>query len=141
MKKSIFFALITLLSLTTLSAQSTAVSYQLSTHILDINKGAPAAGVKIALFKYNAATDKWNEVQQGVTDDNGRIKEFLPQPTSNTANDGIYKLKFFTQPYFAKQGVDSFYPFIEVVFSIKGTAHYHVPITLSPFGYSTYRGS
>ena len=106
------------------------VSYQLSSHILDINKGAPAADVK---------TDTWIQVAERTTDNNGRVKDFLPEDGTN--HQGIYKLTYETAPYFEAQQQDTFYPFIEVVFEIKDDKHYHVPITLSPFGYSTYRGN
>lgn len=114
-------------------------SYQLSSHILDINSGRPAAGVTIVLSKMNA--DKsWNVIDRRVTDDNGRVKDFLEQKDGES-NKGTYKLTFLTAPYFEAKSQESFYPFIDVVFSIKDDNHYHVPITLSPFGYSTYRGS
>ena len=106
-------------------------SYQLSSHILDINSGRPAAGVTIVLSKMNA--DKsWDVI--------GRVKDFLEQKDGES-NKGTYKLTFLTAPYFEAKSQESFYPFIDVVFSIKDDNHYHVPITLSPFGYSTYRGS
>lgn len=112
-------------------------SYQLSSHILDINSGYPAAGVKISLYKLNA--DKgWVLVDEKKTDENGRIKDFLPEGTDNK---GIYKLTYHVGPYFKEKKQDSFYPFIDVVFEIKDENHYHVPITLSPYGYSTYRGN
>ena len=56
-------------------------------------------------------------------------------------NKGVYKLTFFVEPYFTNQQLDTFYPYIEVVFEIKGDKHYHVPITLSAYGYGTYRGN
>lgn len=74
------------------------------------------------------------------TDKNGRVSDFLPQ-TEGVDNAGVYKLKFFVAPYFESQQTETFYPFIEVVFEIKDDKHYHVPITLSAFGYSTYRGN
>ncbi|AZQ63536.1 hydroxyisourate hydrolase [Flammeovirga pectinis] len=114
-------------------------SYQLSSHILDVTKGAPAQNVKIKLEKLKS--DKsWISIDQKVTDENGRIKDFL-KSTDKTNHKGIYKLTYFVSPYFKKQGIESFYPFIEVVFEIKDDKHYHVPITLSAFGYSTYRGN
>ncbi len=73
-----------------------------------------------------------------ITDENGRFPDFLPADKSNL---GIYKLTYFTKDYFQQQGTESFYPFIDVVFEIKDENHYHVPITLSAFGYSTYRGN
>ncbi|MDX5481710.1 MAG: hydroxyisourate hydrolase [Hymenobacteraceae bacterium] len=75
-----------------------------------------------------------------MTDKNGRVGDYLPQG-ADASNKGIYKLVFLTSDYFSDRKVETFYPYIEVVFEISGNSHYHVPITLSPFGYSTYRGS
>ena len=80
----------------------------------------------------------WLVLDQKTTDKNDRVGDFLPEGKSNT---GIYKLVFLTSDYFKKQQVESFYPFVEIVFEIKDNSHYHVPITLSAFGYSTYRGN
>ncbi|MET4083019.1 5-hydroxyisourate hydrolase [Pedobacter sp. UYP30] len=112
--------------------------YQLSSHILDITKGMPAAGVNIKLEKYTEQNKTWSFVAEKITDKAGRIPDFLPSDKSNL---GIYRLTYFTAPYFKKNHEESFYPFIEVVFQIKDGQHYHVPITLSAFGYSTYRGN
>ena len=116
--------------------QSTA--YQLSSHILDISTGMPAAGVTVQLEKLNKKTKGWDFVEKKVTDGQGRIKEFLDQRQDNL---GIYKLTFFIEDYFSSRKVESFYPFVDVVFQIKDGKHYHVPITLSAYGYSTYRGN
>ncbi len=113
------------------------VTYQLSSHILDISKGAPATGVTIILEKQEAG-DSWRKIDEQVTDAAGRVGNFLP---AGTENAGVYKLRFLTKPYFQKSSTESFYPFIEVVFEVRGTGHYHVPITLSAWGYSTYRGN
>ena len=121
-----------------LAGFSQAGKFQLSSHILDISKGAPAAGVPIRLEKMNPAAKSWSVVDQKITDKNGRVGDFLPEGKSNT---GIYKLVFLTSDYFKKQQLESFYPFVEIVFEIKDQSHYHVPITLSAFGYSTYRGN
>ena len=134
-KLSLAFILLLSLSFGTIYAQS--ANYQLSTHILDINKGLPAKEVSIALFKLNPANE-WVKVASKVTDENGRIPDFLP---ANKDNAGTYKLKFETEPYFQKQGLKSIYPFVEIVFKIEGNSHYHIPITMSANGYSTYRGS
>lgn len=117
-------------------------NYQLSSHILDINVGKPAAGVKITLSKQDQS-GTWVKVEERMTDENGRVKDFLEEKTNGSggSNVGIYKLTYHVASYFEALGQDSFYPFIEVVFEIKDDAHYHVPITLSPYGYSTYRGS
>lgn len=115
------------------------ISYQLSSHILDITQGAPASGVSIRLSKMESSGE-WTAVEEKLTDNNGRINDFL-QKVEGKDSRGVYKFTYFTQPYFERQGQTSFYPFIEVIFEIKDDSHYHVPITLSPFGYSTYRGS
>lgn len=113
-------------------------NYQLSSHILDVSKGTPAAGVNIKLEKQNEQTKTWQFVDEKTTDKNGRITDFL---NSEKTNLGIYKLTYFVSDYFKKNNTESFYPFIEVVFQIKDNNHYHVPITLSAYGYSTYRGN
>lgn len=78
-------------------------------------------------------------IDEKLTDENGRVKDFLEEGT--TDHRGIYKLTYHISPYFESLHQSSFYPFIEVVFEIKDNKHYHVPITLSPYGYSTYRGN
>lgn len=135
MKKII---LITLLYISCSFVFAQAQTYQLSSHILDISTGLPAPEVPVKLAKWNEKEKIWTSVDQKNTDDNGRIKDFLEQSKFTT---GIYKLTFLVADYFKSKNVTSFYPFIEVVFEIKDNKHYHVPITLSPFGYSTYRGN
>ncbi|MFD2742593.1 MULTISPECIES: hydroxyisourate hydrolase [Sphingobacterium] len=119
-----------------LYAQET--SCQLSSHVLDINAGRPAQDIKITLSKKDQA-DNWNIIDEKITNSKGRIDDFLPKDGKDT--NGVYKLTFHTQPYFKALNQRSFYPFIEVVFELLDQEHYHVPITLSPFGYSTYRGN
>ena len=113
--------------------------YQLSSHILDISQGKPAPNVKIALSKQDK-NQNWVLIDEKYTDNNGRIKDFLKEE-SNKNNNGVYKLTFHIVPYFERLKQKTFYPFIEVVFEIKDNQHYHIPITLSPYGYSTYRGN
>ena len=113
--------------------------YQLSSHILDISQGKPAPNVKIALSKQDE-NQNWVLIDEKYTDNNGRIKDFLKEE-SNKNNNGVYKLTFYITPYFERLKQKTFYPFIEVVFEIKDNQHYHIPITLSPYGYSTYRGN
>ena len=137
MKKSIFISLILLFASTIAFAQQT--KYQLSSHILDISKGMPAADVKITLQK-QIQGNQWQMLAEKQTDKNGRVADFLPQ-TDGIDHIGVYKLKFYVEPYFQSQQMDTFYPYIEVVFEIKDDKHYHVPITLSAYGYSTYRGN
>ena len=122
----------------TMQTQAQKQNGQLSTHILDIGKGMPATGVTVELEKMDEKNNTWSFVDKQVTDNNGRIPNFLNKGKNN---DGIYKLVFKVADYFKSNHTETFYPFIEVVFQIKGKNHFHVPITLSPFGYSTYRGS
>lgn len=135
MKSFIFTILFAFLSIGTFAQTN---NFQLSSHILDVSKGLPVAGVKIKLEKYNDQKKIWSFVDEKNTDSNGRISDFL---ASEKDNLGIYKLTYYTSDYFKKNKTESFYPFIEVVFEIKDKNHYHVPITLSAYGYSTYRGS
>jgi 5-hydroxyisourate hydrolase len=73
-----------------------------------------------------------------LTQENGRVNDFLP---AVDGNNGLYRFTFYVKEYFKKQNKETFYPFMEVVFEITGNTHYHVPITLSAYGYSTYKGS
>lgn len=135
--KKITFLVLAFLAISQFSfAQET--KFQLSSHILDITAGKPAPDVKITLSKKDKQ-DNWMVIDQKITDANGRIKDFLKQDGKD--NTGIYKLTFHTSPYFKSVGQKSFYPFVEVVFELIDNEHYHVPITLSPFGYATYRGN
>lgn len=135
MKKIIITFVLVLLSTVSFAQKN---NYQLSSHILDISKGIPVSGVTIKLEQYNEQTKIWSFIDEKKTDVDGRITDFLDSKRSNL---GIYKLTYFTADYFKKNDLESFYPFIEVVFQIKDQNHYHVPITLSAYGYSTYRGN
>ncbi|WP_245539633.1 hydroxyisourate hydrolase [Pontibacter roseus] len=124
--------------LATSFAYAQTTTYQLSSHILDVSTGMPAKGVPVQLEKMDEKTRLWKQVDEKMTDENGRIKDFL---AANTANKGVYRLRFLVADYFKSKRTESFYPFIEVVFQIRDNDHYHVPITLSPYGYATYRGN
>ena len=137
MKKSFLLSLLILVFTSFIYAQE--AKYQLSSHILDITQGKPAPNVKISLSKQDK-NGKWAIIDEKFTDENGRVRNFLKEE-KGVNHQGIYKLTFYTEPYFKGLGQESFYPFIEVVFELKDSNHYHVPITLSPFGYSTYRGN
>ena len=110
---------------------------QLTTHILDTAKGRPAAGVTVALHEQAGAG--WREIARGTTNADGRIPDLLP-PSARLAR-GVYQLKFFTQDYFERDGTAHFYPFVKICFTVAAEEHYHVPLLLNPFGFSTYRGS
>jgi 5-hydroxyisourate hydrolase len=109
----------------------------ISTHVLDTAKGRPAPGVR-ALLEHLSSGGIWAEAGEGLTDTNGRIPQLL---ASGAALDGgLYRLTFFTSDYF--QGQECFYPEVVIQFLVRDPAsHYHVPLLLSPYGYTTYRGS
>jgi len=110
----------------------------ITTHVLDTARGRPAAGLAVVLESEEAGA--WREIGRGVTDADGRVKSLLPSGTPLSA--GAHRLTFATGPYFAAQHVTAFYPQVTIVFSVsEPTQHHHVPLLLSPFGYSTYRGS
>lgn len=111
----------------------------ITTHVLDTSRGMPAAGVPISLER-REQDGRFIELGRGVTDDDGRLRTLLGPTEALT--EGFYRLTFDTGTYFAGLGVAGFYPEVAVVFEIREpSAHYHVPLLLSPYGYSTYRGS
>jgi 5-hydroxyisourate hydrolase len=110
----------------------------ITTHVLDISRGRPAEGVPVTL-EVDAAGN-WQLVGSGVTNGDGRISDLVTADLPPQA--GVYRLIFDTATYFARDNSQSFYPQVTIVFKIENSAqHYHVPLLLSPFGYSTYRGS
>lgn len=110
----------------------------ITTHVLDTSRGRPAAGVPVLLEMQTA--DAWVVVGKGTTDSDGRVKQLLAK--GQTLSAGVYRLSFDTQSYFAAHKLERFFPQVSVVFLVRdATQHYHVPLLLSPFGYSTYRGS
>ncbi len=108
----------------------------ISTHVLDTTRGRPAQGVDVSLDR--ADGDAWLAVGKGVTDADGRAKALLtvsPEP-------GTYRIIFAVHAYFAGLGVEAFYPEVTITFTVRAAGeHYHVPLLLNPYGYSTYRGS
>ena len=111
----------------------------LSTHVLDTSRGRPAGGVEISLERLNAG-EGWSPLSQGVTDEDGRVKLFVL--TEPDLSAGTYRLVFSVEKYFEQLKQKSFYPEVSVTFLVEaGAEHYHVPLLISPFGYSTYRGS
>ena len=111
---------------------------QITTHILDIALGVPAQNVPISLSVQEG--EAWRDMGSGLTNEEGRITglcradEILPA--------GTYRMHFDTAVYFESRGQEPFYPWVDVVFNIGGDGqHYHIPLLLSPFGHSTYRGS
>ena len=110
---------------------------RVTTHVLDISMGKPANGIDIKLYVFNNAS--WVEIAEGTTDNDGRIKDLLAADIK--LENGIYKLNFYTGKYFEEKNLKKFYPFVEIIFEIDTEEHYHIPLLLSPFGYSTYRGT
>jgi 5-hydroxyisourate hydrolase len=106
----------------------------ITTHVLDTSCGRPAAGVPVRL-EHAGAT-----LGSGATDADGRLRDLLPADAPLAP--GVYRLVFDTGTYFRGEGTDAFYPHVVIDFEVlDGAQHYHVPLLLNPFGYSTYRGS
>ena len=113
---------------------------QITTHILDTARGRPAAGVALSLSR-EERDGSWTPVAEATSNADGRVTGGLCEPDLELPA-GTYRMHFATGAYFDSQGVDAFYPRVDVVFNLPaGGEHYHVPLLLSPFGYSTYRGS
>ncbi|GII59949.1 5-hydroxyisourate hydrolase [Sphaerisporangium krabiense] len=105
----------------------------LSTHVLDAGTGRPASGVVVGLHRGERL------IAEGVTGEDGRLNDWLP---GGEPGAGVHRLVFHTGAYFAARGVRTFYPEVVVTFTVEDPGeHHHVPLLLSPFAYSTYRGS
>lgn len=112
---------------------------RISTHILDLVHGKPAANVPVRLEKQNGFGD-WGLLTSARTDQDGRCAELLPERDELSA--GVYRLIFDTGNYFELQNVVTLYPVVDVTFRIQeGESHFHIPLLLSPNGYTTYRGT
>jgi 5-hydroxyisourate hydrolase len=114
----------------------------LSTHVLDATTGRPAAGVQVRLERRDdGGGGGWAPASQGQTDGDGRLR-LAGHGGSAEFEPGVYRITFVTGPYFAARGAASFYPEVTITFEITASdEHYHVPLLLSPYAYSTYRGS
>ncbi len=110
---------------------------QLTTHVLNTSLGKPGKNITIRLQKMNEAL--WETFAQGITNEDGRVADLLPQGL--VLDPDKYKIVFETATYFKKENIKTFYPAVEIQFNIFDDAHYHVPLLINPFGYSTYRGS
>lgn len=107
----------------------------LSTHVLDAVRGEPATGVQVELSR--SAVDGWMAIGSGRTDADGRIAGLVPE----ALEPGVYRITFGTGDYFASLGGNCFYPEVTIAFEVGEERHYHVPLLISPYAYSTYRGS
>lgn len=111
----------------------------ITTHVLDTSKGRPAKGVSV-LLEFQNGNGSWVELAKGTTNDEGRVADLLPKDKEIAA--GIYRITFDTGRYYRDNQISGFYPLVPIIFEIKdSTQHYHVPLLLNPYGYSTYRGS
>ena len=107
----------------------------LSTHVLDAVSGEPAAGMRVVLSRRTG--DDWTELGAATTDADGRVRELAP----DGLDAGDHRLVFDTAAHFAATGTTGFYPEVSVAFTVAEQRHYHVPLLLSPYAFSTYRGS
>lgn len=110
---------------------------RLTTHILNTATGKPAQDLTIRL-QQRAENDNWQTFAQGITNADGRLTDLLPPERILSGN---YKIVFETGMYFRQRGEPTFYPVVEIQFSVAPDQHYHTPLLISPYGYSTYRGS
>jgi 5-hydroxyisourate hydrolase len=109
----------------------------ITTHILDIGRGKPAVGVLVTLER-RGSDGSWSPIGHGETDNDGRLRTLTTEPVE----DGAYRLTFDTATYFRERHVETFYPEVIIMFNVSdGGQNYHVPLLLSAWGYSTYRGS
>ncbi|PWA17275.1 hypothetical protein CCH79_00010462 [Gambusia affinis] len=111
----------------------------LTTHVLNTALGVPGSNVTLRLYQQDPSTDVWHLITTGITNDDGRCPGLI---TQQQFKSGVYKLHFETGQYWARMGQTSFYPYVEIVFTITDPDQkYHVPLLVSRFSYSTYRGS
>jgi 5-hydroxyisourate hydrolase len=111
----------------------------ISTHVLDMARGHPAVGVAVEL-QVREAHVVWHYLAEATTDDDGRVADLLPE--EHPLASGAYRLIFKTGDYFEKDAILPFYPDVTVAFEVRNPSqHYHVPLLISPYGFTTYRGS
>jgi 5-hydroxyisourate hydrolase len=112
---------------------------RISTHVLDTALGQPAVGVSVRL-EHRETHGDWEVLGSSQTDGDGRCPQLLPEP--HVLHEGLYRLSFDTATYYAQQSTKGLYPVVEITFVVRsGESHFHIPLLLSPNGYTTYRGS
>jgi 5-hydroxyisourate hydrolase len=111
---------------------------KISTHVLDLASGLPAAAIAVRLHRHEEGI--WRVIAAHRTDDNGRVPDVLSG--KEELKRGFYRLRFGTRAYFRAKEIESFHPFVDVIFEVRNPQeHYHVPLLITPHSYSTYRGS
>lgn len=125
-------------SLPVLAASHEEMKNPLSVHVLNLQTGVPTSGVTVELEQQQPKG--WVKLASGVTDKNGRIPALYPE--GKTMDAGDYKVVFKTGEYYQQQKQPTFFPEIPVIFHVENSgSHYHIPLLLSQYGYSTYRGN
>ncbi|XP_076032351.1 5-hydroxyisourate hydrolase [Oratosquilla oratoria] len=120
------------------TSSGTMTGNPITSHVLDTATGKPAANLGLSLHKQSDSLS-WTLVSSKVTNSDGRASNFLSQ---EEFTQGVYKMRFETGDYFKQLNTKGFYPYVEIVFEIEAPEeHYHIPLLLSPYGYSSYRGS
>ena len=121
-----------------LTSMTFAQDNPLSVHVLNLENGLPSANVEVVLEKNSG--NNWVKLNQQFTGPNGRISALYPE--NKKLEQGIYKVTFKTEDWFRKNNQKTFFPEVPVIFKVDGSvSHYHIPLLLSPYGYSTYRGN
>ncbi|WP_336777656.1 hydroxyisourate hydrolase [Pantoea sp. USHLN256] len=125
-------------SLSAVTAQAATTKNPLSVHVLNLQTGSPTSGIEVELDQKQ--NNNWVKLATGKTDSNGRISALFPE--DKTASAGSYRVVFKTGDYYKMSNQKTFFPEIPVEFNMENNGeHYHIPLLLSPFGYSTYRGN
>ena len=138
LREFIMFKKLLPLSTLLLTSMTFAQTNPLSVHVLNLENGLPSAQVEVVLEK--STGNKWVNLNQQYTGPNGRITGLFPENQKLEA--GIYKVTFKTEDWFKKNKQDTFFPEVPVIFKVDGSvSHYHIPLLLSPYGYSTYIGN
>jgi 5-hydroxyisourate hydrolase len=118
--------------------QAWAESNPLSVHVLNLQNGLPSAAMSVSLEKQEG--ERWAMLNSGVTNEQGRITALYP--ADRRLEPGVYRVTFKTGAWFKQQNIQTFFPEVPVLFQVDGTVpHYHIPLLLSPYGFSTYRGN
>ena len=119
---------------------SDQVKCKITSHILDLSRGKPASGVEASLYQKDSSSQEWKLIGKDVSNQDGRLTQLLE--IYYPLQSGVYKIVFESGSYYKKQNLETFYPQIGILFNIDDSKqHYHVPLLLNQFGFSTYRGS